>query len=43
MPILLGTTVGYWGVRGQPEIIKLALLAFTAGILLTLAVEEMIP
>jgi zinc transporter, ZIP family len=43
VPILLGTTVGYWGVRGQPEIYKLALLAFTAGILLTVAIEEMIP
>jgi zinc transporter, ZIP family len=43
VPIFLGTTVGYWVVRGQPEIVKLGLLAFTAGILLTVAVEEMIP
>ncbi|HMQ05587.1 MAG TPA: ZIP family metal transporter [Pyrinomonadaceae bacterium] len=43
VPILVGTTVGYWAVREQPEIYKLALLAFTAGILLTVAIEEMIP
>lgn len=43
IPILLGATLGYFGVRGQPEIVKLALLAFTAGILVAVAVEEMIP
>lgn len=43
LPILLGATLGYFGVRGQPEIIKLALLSFTAGILVAVAVEEMIP
>ncbi|MDP8922112.1 MAG: hypothetical protein M3O34_04460 [Chloroflexota bacterium] len=40
---MLGTTIGYWGVRGQPEIVKLSLLAFTAGILATVVVEEMVP
>ena len=40
---MLGATVGYFGVRAQPEIVKLALLAFTAGILVAVAVEEMIP
>jgi ZIP family zinc transporter len=43
VPILLGATVGYWGVRGQLEVVKLALLAFTAGVLLTVVIEEMVP
>lgn len=43
VPVLLGATVGYWVVQGQPDVVKLALLAFTAGILLTVTVEEMIP
>jgi zinc transporter, ZIP family len=43
LPILLGATIGYFAVRDAPEIMKLGLLAFTAGILLTVAVEEMIP
>ena len=42
LPILIGATLGYWGVRGQPEWVKLGLLAFTAGILLTVAVEEIV-
>lgn len=42
VPTLAGATVGYWTVRGQPEIVKMCLLAFTAGILLAVAVEEMI-
>lgn len=42
IPILLGTVVGYFAVRGQAEIVKYSLLAFTAGILLTVVVEEMI-
>ncbi len=43
LPIFLGTTIGYWAVRGQPAIVKLSLLAFTAGILLTVVVEEIVP
>lgn len=43
IPIFLGTAIGYWVVRGQPEIFKMALLAFTAGILLTVVIEEIIP
>lgn len=43
IPIFLGATIGYWVVRGQADIVKLVLLAFTAGILLTVSVEEMIP
>lgn len=42
LPIFLGATFGYWAVRGQPELFKLSLLAFTAGILTTVAVEEML-
>ena len=43
VPVLLGATIGYWAVRGQPEEVKLGLLAFTAGILMTVTVEEIIP
>lgn len=43
IPILLGATLGFFAVRGQPEIVKVSLLAFTAGILMAVAVEEMIP
>lgn len=39
----VGATFGYWLVRGQPEIVKLLLLGFTSGILITVVVEEMIP
>ena len=41
--IFLGVTVGYWAVRGAPEVVKFALLAFTAGVLMTVAVEEIVP
>lgn len=40
IPILIGTTIGYFAVRGRPDEVKLGLLAFTAGILTTVAVEE---
>jgi ZIP family zinc transporter len=42
LPILIGTTLGYFAVRDQPDWVKLGLLAFTAGILLTVAVEEIV-
>lgn len=42
LPLILGATIGYWLVRGQPEVVKLALLSFTAAILVKAAVEEMI-
>lgn len=42
IPIVLGTAIGYWGMRGQSDAVKFALLAFTAGILLTVAVEEIV-
>lgn len=42
LPVLLGATLGYWIVRGQPEIYKLLLLAFAAGVLVTGVVEEIV-
>jgi zinc transporter, ZIP family len=41
--VVIGATLGYWLLRGQAEIMKLVLLAFTSGILITVVVEEMIP
>lgn len=43
IPILLGATLGFWVLRGQPEIYKLSLLAFVAGLLVTAVVEEIVP
>jgi len=43
IPILVGATLGFFGVRGGPEIVKLLLLAFTGGILIAVTVEEMMP
>ncbi len=43
VPIFLGATLGYWAMRGQPELYKLMLLTFTAGVLTTLVVEELVP
>lgn len=43
IPIFLGATLGYWGVRGQPDLVKYMFLTFTAGVLTTLVVEEMVP
>jgi ZIP family zinc transporter len=42
LPILIGTTIGFWAVRGAPDVYKFVLLSFTAGILMTVAVEEMV-
>ena len=42
IPIVLGATISYFTLRGRPDIYKLGLLAFTAGILLTVAVEEIV-
>lgn len=41
LPCLAGATIGYWLLRGQGEALQLSGLAFTAGILLIAAVEEM--
>lgn len=43
LAIFLGATIGYWAVQGQPEEVKVTLLAFTAGILTTVVVEEIVP
>jgi ZIP family zinc transporter len=43
VPVLTGAGLGYLIVRNQPELLKMLLLAFTAGILLTVTVEELVP
>ena len=43
IPIFLGATIGYWGMRGAPELYQLMLLTFTAGVLTTLVIEELVP
>jgi ZIP family zinc transporter len=43
VPALAGASLGYWVVRGRPDILRLALLAFAAGILTTVTVEDIIP
>lgn len=43
VPILLGASLGYWFLRGQSELWKLGVLAFTTGTLMTSVVEEIIP
>jgi ZIP family zinc transporter len=42
-PIFLGATLGYWLMRDASELNKLLLLTFTAGVLSTLVVEELVP
>ncbi len=42
LPIFLGATIGFWAVRGQPDLLKFGLLAFASGILIAIAVEEMV-
>lgn len=42
LPVLLGASVGYWLVRDGTELFKLTLLSFTAAILTSTAVEEII-
>ena len=43
LPVLLGAVAGYWLVKGQPAIVEYSILTFTAGILLTVTAEEIIP
>lgn len=43
IPVWLGATLGYWGLRGQIELFKLVVLAFTTGTLITAIAEEIIP
>jgi ZIP family zinc transporter len=42
LPIFLGVTIGYWDLHGGSEVVKMAMLAFTAGILISIVVEEMV-
>jgi len=43
IPVLLGAAAGYFLVQGQPAIVEYAILAFTAGVLLTVTAEKIIP
>lgn len=43
LPALFGASLGYWAVRGKPQLLKFTLLSFTAGILTTVVVENMVP
>ncbi len=43
LPVLLGVSAGYFLVKGQPPIVEYSILAFAAGILLTVTAEEIIP
>ncbi|MGB7969790.1 MAG: ZIP family metal transporter, partial [Methanobacterium sp.] len=43
LSVIVGATLGYFAIKGQPQIVIFALLSFTAGILLTVTVEEIIP
>jgi ZIP family zinc transporter len=42
IPILLGATIGYLALREAPAAYKMATLAVTAGVLLSVVVEEMV-
>ena len=42
IPILLGATIGFFALRGAPEIVTLSVLALTGGALTTVVVEEMV-
>jgi zinc transporter, ZIP family len=35
--------LGYWGLRGQSDLLKLIVLAFTTGTLIVAIVEEILP
>lgn len=43
LTVFVGATIGYFAIKGQPPILIFTLLAFTAGILLTVTIEEIIP
>jgi zinc transporter, ZIP family len=43
IPAGLGATLGYWGLRGQADLLKLIVLAFTTGTLITAIAEEIMP
>lgn len=43
VPLYAGAAFGYWVLRGRSPLLQFAVLGFTAGLLTTLAVEEIIP
>lgn len=43
IPILVGATLGYFALRGAPELLTLSVLALTGGALTSVVIEEMIP
>lgn len=43
LTLLLGAVLGEWLLRGSPQIVQFGILAFTAGIILTLVESEIIP
>lgn len=43
LPVLLGALVGYWVARDLATVYRLILLAFTAGLLFAVVVEEIVP
>lgn len=42
VPAFLGAGLGYWGLKDEPLAYRMAVLAFTSGILLSVVTEEMI-
>lgn len=42
IPILVGASVGFWGLRDAPQLYRMLTLAFTAGVLISVVVEEMV-
>ena len=42
VPVLLGASLGFLALRDAPEIVSLAVLALTGGVLTTVVVEEMV-
>lgn len=43
VPVLVGVTLGYFAVRDASDVVRFSLLAFTAGVLTTVVVEEIVP
>ena len=43
VPVLAGAVLSFGLMRGRPHLFKLSLLALTAGVLVTVVVEEIVP
>jgi ZIP family zinc transporter len=41
--VLAGATLGYWGLRDQPQAVKLVLIALVAGFLITIIAQSILP